>query len=81
MKKEFLKKYLKEAGLGLKDLLRALIISSIINFVVLAIGLGILKIKYFILIALLIAIVDLLPVLGTGMVMIPWAIIEILWEI
>lgn len=77
MKKEFLKKYLKETGLGLKDLVRALLISSIINFVVLAIGLGILKIKYFILIALLIAFVDLLPVLGAGMVMIPWAIIEI----
>lgn len=76
MKKEFLKNYLKRTGIGLKDLIKALIISSLINFVLLSIGLGILKIKYFILVALLIAFVDLLPILGAGMVMIPWAIIE-----
>ena len=77
MKKEFLKNYLKRTGIGLKDLIKALIISSLINFVLLSIGLGILKIKYFILVSLLIAFVDLLPILGAGMVMIPWAIIEI----
>lgn len=76
MKKEFFKNYLKRTGIGLKDLIKALIISSLINFVLLSIGLGILKIKYFILVALLIAFVDLLPILGAGMVMIPWAIIE-----
>ena len=76
MKKEFFKNYLKRTGIGLKDLIKALIISSLINFVLLSIGLGILKIKYFIRVALLIAFVDLLPILGAGMVMIPWAIIE-----
>ena len=50
MKKEFLKNHLKRTGIGLKDLIKALIISSLINFVLLSIGLGILKIKYFILI-------------------------------
>lgn len=75
MKKEFLKRYLKATGLALKDLIKALLLSSLINFVILAIGLGIFKIKYFILIAFLIALVDLLPFLGSGIVLIPWSVI------
>ena len=43
-----------------------------------AIGLAILKVNYSFLIALGIAFLDFLPVFGTGTVMIPWAIIEIL---
>lgn len=75
MKKEFLKRYLKATGLALKDLIRALLLTSVINFVILAIGLGIFKIKYFILIAFLIALVDLLPFLGSGIILIPWSVI------
>ncbi|WP_236786810.1 AI-2E family transporter [Anaerococcus ihuae] len=75
MKKEFLKRYLKATGLALKDLIKALLLSSLINFVILAIGLGVFKIKYFILIAFLIALVDLLPFLGSGIVLIPWSVI------
>lgn len=75
MKKEFLKRYFKATGLALKDLIKALLLSSLINFVILAIGLGVFKIKYFILIAFLIALVDLLPFLGSGIVLIPWSVI------
>lgn len=75
MKKEFLKRYLKATGLALKDLIKALLLSSLINFVILAIGLGVFKIKYFILIAFLIALVDLLLFLGSGIVLIPWSVI------
>ena len=75
MKKEFLKRYMKATGLALKDLINALLLSSLINFVILAIGLGVFKIKYFILIAFLIALVDLLPFLGSGIVLIPWSVI------
>ena len=75
MKKEFLKRYLKATGLALKDLIRAFLLSSVINFVILAIGLGIFKIKYFILIAFLIALVDLLPFLGSGIILLPWSVI------
>lgn len=75
MKREFLKRYLKATGLALKDLIKALLLSSLINFVILAIGLGVFKIKYFILIAFLIALVDLLPFLGSGIVLIPWSVI------
>lgn len=54
----------------------ALIIS--ITFVELSIGLSLLGVHSAILIALLIAIFDILPVLGTGGIMIPWAIIAAL---
>ena len=52
----------------------ALILS--ITFAELALGLLLLRVKRFVLIALLIAILDIFPVLGTGTVLIPWAIIE-----
>ena len=50
-----------------------------IIFVILAIGLGFLGIKNFIFVALVIAFIDLLPILGTGTVMIPWCVIELIY--
>lgn len=47
-------------------------------YLLLLIGLGLLGVNYFALIALGIAFLDLLPFLGTGTVLIPWAIIQIL---
>lgn len=47
-------------------------------YLLLLIGLGALRVNYFALIALGIAFLDLLPFLGTGTVLIPWAIIQIL---
>lgn len=47
-------------------------------YLLLIIGFGILHINYFALIALVIAMLDFLPFLGTGTVLIPWAIIRIL---
>lgn len=47
-------------------------------YLLLFIGLGLLRINYFALIALGIAFLDLLPFFGTGTVLIPWAIIQIL---
>lgn len=73
--KEFLKDYLKATGLGLGRLIKALLISSMINFIVLLVGLYIIDIPYFGLVALGIAIVDILPVLGAGTVLVPWAIV------
>ncbi len=46
-----------------------------ITFVELSIGLSIIRIENAIFIASIVAIVDILPVLGTGTVMIPWALI------
>ena len=47
-------------------------------YVMLVIGLFVLKVRYAPLVALGIAFLDFLPVFGTGTVMIPWAVIEIL---
>ncbi len=47
-------------------------------YLLLVIGLGLLKVDYFALIALGIAFLDFFPFFGTGTVMVPWAIIKIL---
>lgn len=47
-------------------------------YLLLVIGLSILKVNYTLLLALLIAFLDLLPFFGTGTIMVPWAIIKIL---
>lgn len=47
-------------------------------YLLLLIGLGLLRVNYFALIALVIALLDFLPFLGTGTVMVPWAIIRVL---
>lgn len=48
-------------------------------FIILTIGFGIMKIKYFVLIAFLVAIVDLLPIFGTGTVLYPWIAISLIY--
>ena len=47
-------------------------------YFLLLIGLGILQVSYFGLIALVIAFLDFLPFLGTGTVLLPWAVIRFL---
>ncbi len=58
-------------------LLKGYLILMLITFSLLSFGFLILRIKNFWLFAFLISLVDLLPVLGTGTVIIPWSIIEI----
>lgn len=55
--------------------IRSYIMIMAITFVELSIGLSILGMKYAVLIALTISVFDILPVLGTGGIMIPWAVI------
>lgn len=47
-------------------------------YLLLLIGLGLLRVNYFALIALVIAMLDFLPFLGTGTVLMPWAVIRAL---
>ncbi len=49
-----------------------------ITFAELTVGFLILKIKFPVFIALIISLVDLLPILGAGVVILPWGIIEII---
>ena len=55
--------------------IRSYAIIMSITFVELSIGLSVIGIENAVVIALLIAIFDILPVLGTGGIMIPWAVI------
>lgn len=46
-------------------------------YFLLLIGLALIKVKYFALIALLIAFLDFLPVFGAGAIMLPWALVRV----
>ena len=54
-----------------------LMVESVI-FAVLFVGFFILRINYAFLIALVAAVVDAIPILGTGTILIPWAIVSII---
>lgn len=65
-----------QTGVGsIRKILGAYMLIMCMSFVELSIGLLILNIPYAVGIALLIAVIDIMPVLGTGLVLIPWAII------
>jgi len=64
-------------GLGLKYV-KAYATLMAVTFAELALGLSILRVDGAITIAALIAVIDILPVLGTGGVVIPWIIIELI---
>lgn len=53
-------------------------IIATLTFIELSIGLSIMKINHAVLIAFFIAIFDILPVVGTGGIMVPWAVITFL---
>ena len=55
--------------------IRSYAIIMTLTFVELAIGLSIVKVNHAVIVALLIAIFDILPVLGTGGIMIPWTVL------
>ncbi|WNQ09980.1 sporulation integral membrane protein YtvI [Paenibacillus aurantius] len=65
---------LRRAILGF---IMAQLILSAITFVLMLVGLMLLKTGYALALAFLVTIVDLLPILGTGSVLVPWAIYEI----
>ncbi|MBB3108289.1 sporulation integral membrane protein YtvI [Paenibacillus phyllosphaerae] len=53
--------------------LRSQLILSVLTYILTLIGLLILGLKYPLAIALLVVIVDIMPILGTGSVLVPWA--------
>ncbi len=57
--------------------IRAYVLLLLLTFVQLFVGFSIIKVQYPLLIALLVALIDFLPILGVGTVLIPWGLIEI----
>lgn len=66
---------LNKAGIGF---LRAQLFLSLITFTMAYTGLWLLKVPYTLLLSILIVIVDILPILGTGSVLMPWAVVALL---
>ncbi len=58
-------------------MLRSYILIMFITFVEQAVGLTILGVEYSILIAMAIAVFDILPVVGSGTIMLPWAVVSL----
>ncbi len=59
-------------------LIRAYFTLMVITFFELCVGLLLLRVPHAVIIAAVIALVDVLPVLGTGTVMMPWALMELI---
>lgn len=70
------KRIIKDTKRGLEGYFKAQIILMIMTFLIFSIGLLIIDAPFPLLIAFIIAIVDILPVLGSGIIMIPWTIIS-----
>ena len=58
--------------------LKAYFLIMLLTFAEIFIGLSILRVSYALLLAILIAVVDILPIIGTGTILIPWAIVSFL---
>ncbi len=71
-------RFRKKAGRAVRRYLRAYGILWLLTLCEVLVGLWILKQPYALLIAIIVATVDLLPILGAGTVLIPWAILQLL---
>lgn len=58
--------------------LRAYLLLMFLTFCELFVGFTVLSVEYSLLLALIISVVDVLPVLGVGTVLVPWSVIELL---
>ncbi len=67
-----------DLSLALLGLLKAQLILMSITFVELSIGFLIIGVEYAILLGLIISLIDALPILGTGTILIPWAIFSLI---
>lgn len=63
---------------SISRLIRAYIIILSITFTELFIGFSIIGIDHSLILAIIVSVVDLLPVLGTGIIIIPWAVYQLL---
>ena len=72
---ETIRKFKRKIGSGFKKYIKAYVIIFLLTFAELLIGFWILRIDYSVVLALIISLIDFLPVLGTGAILIPWGIV------
>lgn len=75
MRRGFVNEFLRRSARSLRNLVKAMLWTSLINLIILIIGFYFADISYYGLKAFGIALIDLIPLIGGGLVMIPWAII------
>lgn len=75
---EFFREFIARTGISLSKFIKAKIITTALSLIVLLIGFFFLDIPYWPLVALGIGLVDLLPFLGGGIILIPWALLALL---
>ncbi len=56
--------------------IRAELLLSLVVFFILAIGFSVMKLPYALLIAFLLAVLDFIPIVGAGTIMVPWAVVS-----
>lgn len=76
---ELLSAIIKDTAVGVKGYFKSRVIIMAIVFLILSVGLLIIKAPMPYLIALIIALLDIVPLLGAGIVMIPWGTIAYFW--
>ena len=65
-------------GKAVSGYLKAYLLIMLITFLEVFVGLSLMKVNYAFILAIVIAVVDVLPVLGTGAVLVPWSIFAFL---
>ena len=76
---DFIFQIIEDTGKGVKGYIKSQFILMGITFIILSVGFTIIDVSWAILIALGIAILDILPVIGSGIIMIPWSIISFIF--
>ena len=74
-----IKEVLKDTGKGVKGYVKSRFIIMFITFVMLSVGLTVIEAPFPIPIAILISILDIIPFLGAGIILIPWAFVSYFW--
>ncbi|MGP6139547.1 AI-2E family transporter [Jeotgalibaca sp. A127] len=72
----YLQEISKSVSTGIIGYLKATLKLALLGFLILSIGLWFFRVDFWFIKALLIAVVDIIPVVGSGIVMIPWALIH-----
>lgn len=74
----YLNEISKSVSTGIIGYLKATLKLALLGFVILSIGLWTFHVNWWFIIAFLIAVIDIIPVVGSGIVMIPWALVQLL---
>ena len=73
-----LRRVFRDTKKGIKGYFKAQLVLMTMTFLIFSIGLVIIDVQFPLLIAFIIAILDIVPILGSGIIMIPWVIVSLI---